>query len=167
VRNPKGREVGFARNIWPTEAGRAHPMLAGRPSAYDAPCSHLDIVLLPPGAIVLAANTMSPVQAAEIFWNGGTFWGVQYHPEYSLREIAAIVERRAAMLAQEGFFASESDAHAHVADLRRLDEAGERRDIAWRLGLGDDVLDAPKRRTELIDFLDRRVRPAKSARGRC
>ena len=103
LRNPKGREIGVARNIWPTEAGRAHPLLAGRRAAYDAICSHLDIVTPAPGALVLAANAMSAVQAAEIGWEGGTFWGVQYHPEYSLREIAAIVARRAGNLPREGF----------------------------------------------------------------
>ncbi|MFZ2107823.1 MAG: type 1 glutamine amidotransferase, partial [Roseiarcus sp.] len=110
LRNPKGREIGVARNIWPTEAGRAHPLLAGRRAAYDAICSHLDIVTPAPGALVLAANATSAIQAAEIGWEGGTFWGVQYHPEYSLREIAAIVTRRGSTLAREGFFPDERDA---------------------------------------------------------
>ena len=48
IRNPKGREIGFARNIFPTEAGRAHTLLRGRGGAYDAPCSHLDIVARSP-----------------------------------------------------------------------------------------------------------------------
>jgi GMP synthase (glutamine-hydrolysing) len=165
-RNPKGREIGFARNIFPTETGRAHPLLAGRPAAYDAICSHLDIVAPAPGARVLAANAMSAVQAAEIVWEGGTFWGVQYHPEYSLREIAAIVARRGSNLAREGFFPDERQALAYAEDLRALDAAPERRDIASRLALGDDVLDPVKRRAELVNFLDARVRPEKSARGR-
>ena len=166
LRNPKGREIGVARNIWPTEAGRAHPLLAGRCAAYDAICSHLDIVTPAPGALVLAANAMSAVQAAEIGWEGGTFWGVQYHPEYSLREIAAIVARRAGNLTREGFFPDERSALVYVEDLRALDAAPDRREVAWRLGLGDDVLDPIKRRAELINFLEVRVRPAKSARGR-
>ena len=166
LRNPKGREIGVARNIWPTEAGRAHPLLAGRRAAYDAICSHLDIVTPAPGALVLAANAMSAVQAAEIGWEGGTFWGVQYHPEYSLREIAAIVTRRGSTLAREGFFPDEREALAYAEDLRALDAAPERHDIASRLALGDDVLDPAKRRTELINFIDDRVRPEKSRRGR-
>jgi GMP synthase (glutamine-hydrolysing) len=164
--NPRGREVGIARNIWPTEAGRAHPMLADRAPAYDALCTHLDIVTPAPGATVLAANAMAPVQAAEIAFDGGTFWGVQYHPEYTLREIAAIVARRAATLAREGFFADEAAGLGYAEDLRSLHAAPERSDIAWRLGIGADVLDSVRRRTELIAFIDRWVRPAKSARGR-
>jgi GMP synthase (glutamine-hydrolysing) len=166
LRNPKGREIGFARNIFPTEAGRAHPLLAGRAAAYDAICSHLDIVTPAPGALVLAANAMSAVQAAEIVWEGGSFWGVQYHPEYSLREIAAIVTRRGSTLAREGFFPDERDALAYAEDLRTLDAAPQRREIAWRLALSDDVLDPVKRRAELINFIDDRVRPEKSRRGR-
>jgi GMP synthase (glutamine-hydrolysing) len=166
LRNPRGREVGFARNIWPTAMGRAHPLLAGRPGAYDAPASHIDIVAPPPGALILAANAMSAVQAAQIAWGGGTFWGVQYHPEYSLREIAAIIARRAPTLAREGFFPDENAAEAFAGDLRALDDAPQRRDIAWRLGLGGEVLDPPRRRTELINFVEAWVRPAKSVRGR-
>ena len=134
LRNPKGREIGVARNIWPTAAGRAHPLLAGRRAAYDAICSHLDIVTPAPGALVLAANATSAIQAAEIGWEGGTFWGVQYHPEYSLREIAAIVARRAGDLTREGFFPDERSALAYVEDLRVLDAAPDRRDVAGGWG---------------------------------
>jgi GMP synthase (glutamine-hydrolysing) len=164
--NPRGREIGFARNIWPTEAGRAHPMLAGRRPAFDAPCVHLDIVTPAPGATVLAANAMAPVQAAEIVHEGGVFWGVQYHPEYSLREIAAMFHRRADALAEAGFVSDTAAGRAYAAELRALHAAPERRDISWRLGIGEDILDPAIRRTELINFIAERARPAKSARGR-
>ena len=153
VKNPKGREIGVARNIWPTEAGRAHPLLAGRSAAYDAPCSHIDHVAVPPpDATVLAANAISAGAGGGDPYDGGRFWGVQYHPEYSLREIAAIIARRAAALAGEGLFASEAEALAYVADLRRLDAAPERRDLACRLGLGEDVLDPARRRDRTRQF---------------
>ena len=87
--NPLGREVGIARKLTRTEAGQAHPMLEGRPAAYDAPAIHLDAVTTLPGdCTVLAGNAVSPVQAAEIRNGGGVFWGVQYHPEFSLGELA-------------------------------------------------------------------------------
>src|SRR3954452_5458275 len=41
-RNANGRELGIARRIILTEAGRVDPVLGHRPSAYDALCSHLD-----------------------------------------------------------------------------------------------------------------------------
>ncbi len=88
VANPNGREVGFARRIAPTEIGRGHPLLAGRPAAFDAPAIHLDTVALPPhGTTILASNSISQVQAAEIKHDGGTFWGVQYHPELKSRPL--------------------------------------------------------------------------------
>jgi GMP synthase (glutamine-hydrolysing) len=166
IRNPLGREIGFARNIALNESGRAHPMLAGRPAAFDAPCSHIDIVVPPASAVTLAANAMSAVQAAEISHAGGKFWGVQYHPEYSLIEIASIIARRADALVDEGFFSAVGDAQAYAEDLRTLEANPRRRDIAFRLGIGRDVLDIAARRTELRNFIDAWVRPEKSRRGR-
>lgn len=91
---------------------------------------------------------------------------MQYHPEYTLTEIASIMARRAAALAGEGLFTSEKEALGYVEDLKTLDAAPERRDLAFRLGLGEDVLDPARRRVELVNFLDSWVRPFKSARGR-
>ena len=80
-RNPRGREVGFARNIAPTDAGRSHPMLAGRPPAYDAPTTHLDVVAVPPAdCTVLAGNRMAAIQAAEIRVGGAALWACSTIP---------------------------------------------------------------------------------------
>ncbi len=63
-----------------------HPLLEGRPLAFDAPAIHLDAIAELPGqATVLASNEMAPVQAAEIRHEGGLFWGVQYHPDFRSR----------------------------------------------------------------------------------
>jgi GMP synthase (glutamine-hydrolysing) len=166
-RNPFGREVGFARNIAPTEAGRAHPMLAGRPAAYDAPAIHLDVVTMPPGdCTVLAANRMAGIQAAEIRVDGGALWGVQYHPEFSLAEIGAILDRRRQVLVDEGFCATLDAAAAYVSELKALHADSSRRDLAWRHGLDDEVLDPARRTAEIRNFVERRVKPEKSRRGR-
>lgn len=167
TRNPNGREVGFARKITPNEAGRAHPLLAGRPAAFDAPAIHLDTVALPPGdTTILASNTYSQVQAAEIRHDGGTFWGVQYHPEFPLRQVASILGRMVPVLIEEGFRADESAAHDWLADLRALDAQPARHDLAWAHGLDAEVLDDQRRVTELRNFLAHRVQPQASARGR-
>jgi GMP synthase (glutamine-hydrolysing) len=166
-RNPKGREIGFARRLTPTEAGRPHPMLEGRPAAFDAPAIHLDEVVIPPaGAIVLAENAISAVQAAEIRYDGGTFWGVQYHPEFSPAELAAILERRTAILVGEGFCESTEDALAYVGDLRALQGGDSRSALAWRYGLDQEVLDPVRRTREIRNFIEHRVKPDKSRRGR-
>jgi GMP synthase (glutamine-hydrolysing) len=167
ARNPNGREIGIARSIRPTEAGRAHPLLAGRGESYSALCSHIDHVeTLPPGGVALAANAMSKVQAAEIEWGGGRFWGVQYHPEYSFKEVAALIKRRARTLADEKLFADEKRARAYASDLEALDAEPERADLASRLQLAGDVVESNERRRELKNFLDLWVRPTKISRGR-
>jgi GMP synthase (glutamine-hydrolysing) len=165
--NPRGREVGFARNLSPTELGRAHPLLAGRPGAYDAPAIHLDEVATLPGDVeVLAANAMCPVQAAEIRHDGGLFWGVQYHPEFDLREIAVILGRYGPILLQERLFLAEAAYSGYVADLEALAASPARSDLAWRYAIGPDILDPDRRLTEIRNFIERRVKPAKSARSR-
>jgi GMP synthase (glutamine-hydrolysing) len=166
-RNAKGREIGFARRLAPTQAGRNHPMLAGRPAAYDAPAIHIDnVVAPPPDCTVLAANAMSGIQAAEIRCAGSTFWGVQYHPEFSLRELAVILERRVEILVGEGFCESLEDAASYVADLMALHAEPRRSDLAWRHGLDDEVLDPAHRTREIRNFIEHRVKAEKSGRGR-
>jgi GMP synthase (glutamine-hydrolysing) len=165
--NPAGREVGFARKIVRNEAGRAHPLLAGRPESFDAPAIHLDIVSTLPGDVtVLASNAVSAVQAAEIRHEGGVMWGVQYHPEYSLRELSAILGRRASLLIREGMFADEDDHARYVRELRQLHDDPARRDLAWRLGLDEDILVPDRRLTELRNFVSHCVLPERSRRGR-
>jgi GMP synthase (glutamine-hydrolysing) len=166
-KNPKGREIGFARNIALSDAGLAHPLLAGRPRAFDAPAIHLDVIATPPSdALVLATNAYSDFQAMEIRHDGGTFWGVQYHPEFSLTEVATILEGMAPLMVEEGHARSAEDTHRWCADLRALDADRSRRDIAWRLGLDAEVLDDSRRTRELSNWLEARVKPESSARGR-
>jgi len=167
TRNPRGREVGFARRITVNEAGRNHPLLVGRPAAFDAPAIHLDTVVLPPGdTTVLASNAYSDVQAAEIRHEGGVFWGVQYHPEFPLRQVASILGRMVPILVEEGFRRDEAAAESWLSELRALDADRSRQDLAWAHGLDAEVLDDTRRVTELRNFLNHRVKPQASARGR-
>ncbi len=57
-----------------------------------------------PISTVLAMNAVSGVQAAEVKVNGCTAWGVQYHPEYTLADIAASFRRHGKRLIEEKFF---------------------------------------------------------------
>lgn len=167
VRNPKGREIGIARRIMRTEAGMDHPLLDGRPPAFDAPAIHLDVVARPPGeTMVLAWNAMTPIQAAEIRHEGGLFWGVQYHPEFSLAEVAAILRRRTSLLVEEGFRKDDAAAQAYCDELVALDRTPQPADLAWAHGLDEQVLDPLLRLTEIRNFLRHRVQPTLSARGR-
>jgi GMP synthase (glutamine-hydrolysing) len=106
------------------------------------------------------------VQAAEIRLDGGTFWGVQYHPEFSLGELAVILQRRTEILVREGFCRSPEDAASYTADLAALHREPTRFDLAWRHGLDAEVLDPERRTREIRNFVQHRVKPEKSARGR-
>jgi GMP synthase (glutamine-hydrolysing) len=66
----------------------------------------------------------------------------------------------------EGFCRDADDHAAHVATLHALGREPDRSDLAWKLGLDRDVLDETLRTTEIRNFIRRRVKPAKSARGR-
>ncbi|MBL8588633.1 MAG: gamma-glutamyl-gamma-aminobutyrate hydrolase family protein [Methylobacteriaceae bacterium] len=165
--NPRGRELGVARSIVATPEGRAHRLLAGRGPVWDAPCIHRDIVATPAAdTTVLAWNDSSAIQAAEIRHDGGVFWGVQYHPEYSLHELAVIIRRRIGILVPEGFFACAEDGERYCDALEAVHADPGRADIAWQLGLQPDMLEATRRLTEIRNFVEHYVRPTKSARGR-
>jgi GMP synthase (glutamine-hydrolysing) len=53
-----------------------------------------------------------------------------------------------------------------VADLRTLHADPARTDLAWRLGLDAQVLDPFLRVTEIRNFVEHRVKPTHSTRGR-
>lgn len=161
------REAGFARRLTPTEAGRGHPLLAGRPPAFDAPAIHSDEVeRLPEGARSLATNAVTRVQAAEIRCGPGVFWGVQYHPEIDLGEVAGALRRQKDDLVDQGLAGDEQAVEAQAALIEALHHAPERRDLAWRLGLDEEVTDPARRSREIANFLEHLVLPTRSARGR-
>jgi GMP synthase (glutamine-hydrolysing) len=166
-KNAIGREVGFARNIAPNDAGKRHPLLKDRPAAFDAPAVHLDIVTQPAGdCIVLASNALTPMQAAEIRQDGGVFWGIQYHPEFTLSEVAVILRRIQEPMIAEGFARSTEAVEDYASDLIALDCDRTRTDLAWKLGLDAQVLDDSLRVTEIRNWIEHQVKPKSSDRGR-
>jgi GMP synthase (glutamine-hydrolysing) len=161
VRHPFGRELGVVRKIALTPEGRAHPFFAGKPPVFDSLGIHEDEVThLPADALVLASNAHTRVQAVAIGHGDGSFWGVQYHPEFDLRELAGIIRMRAALLAAEGFFVDEEGAAAHARTLEALHQDPECRDLAWALGIDADVLNDDLRLREIGNWLRRLVLPA-------
>jgi GMP synthase (glutamine-hydrolysing) len=159
--------VGVARKIFATSVGTGHPLLAARSGAWDALAIHRDEVGQPPeGALVLASNGHSPVQAMEVKRGGGVFWGVQYHPEFDLPEMARTLERLGPSLIADGHFADEMALVAHVASLRTLAGNRLRRDLAWALGLDSDILDPVTHRSEIRAWMTHLVIPYRRERGR-
>ncbi|GJD58912.1 type 1 glutamine amidotransferase [Methylobacterium dankookense] len=153
--NARSPEAGFARRIAPTKAGRAHPLLSGRPAAYDAPAIHTDEVeALPSGATLLAGNRVTAVQAAEIRFDGGVFWGVQYHPEIGLDEVAGALRRQSDTLVKADLARSQDDVEAYAQQIDALHAEPGRRDLAWRLGLDEQVTDERLRLSEMRNFIE-------------
>jgi GMP synthase (glutamine-hydrolysing) len=157
--NPRGREFGFGRRIELNEAGRGHPMFAGKPAVFEAVTVHRDdIAELPAGAVPLASNEMG-LQALELRHGAGTFWGVQYHPEYSFDEIAACAVRYGARLIEESLFADRAELESFVADLRALMRNPHDRRLAWKHGLGPAVQEESVKLAELRNWLEQQVLP--------
>jgi GMP synthase (glutamine-hydrolysing) len=158
-RNPLGREFGFGRRIELRDAGRRHAMFTGKPPVFEAITVHKDeIEQLPEGAVVLASNDMG-LQAVELRHGRGTFWGVQYHPEYSYGEIAATTQRYAALLIEEKLFADRTELDAFVADLRALMRDPKDRRLTWKHGLGPAMQHESSKLAELRNWLRVMVLP--------
>lgn len=152
--NPRGREMGIARKILLTAEGRDHPMYEGKPLTFDAFICHLDEVTeLPEGATLLATNRFTHVQGLEVRHLEGVFWGVQYHPEYTVGELGSLANARIEPLVREGFFEDEAAAKHYVSRLKTLEANPERADIQWDLSLDEDVLDDDVRQLELVNWL--------------
>jgi GMP synthase (glutamine-hydrolysing) len=158
-KNPRGREFGFARRIQLNEAGRAHPLFAGKPAVYEAPTIHRDeIGALPAGATLLASNDMG-LQAAVFTHRRGSFWGVQYHPEYDYLDIAAAAERYGQTLVDEGLFQDLAALQAFAVELRQLQAQPANAPLLWKHGLGAAMSEPGLRRLELRNWLTQQVLP--------
>jgi GMP synthase (glutamine-hydrolysing) len=135
-------------------------MLEGKPPVFNGFISHLDEVTeMPPGAVLLASNDFTHVQAMEIKHGKGSFWAVQYHPEYDLHEMARLITARARKLLPEGFFAGPEDLAAYVEKLEALNRDPNRKDLRWQLNIDDDVLSDEVRQLEFRNWLNKVVLP--------
>ncbi|MDH3714085.1 MAG: type 1 glutamine amidotransferase [Gammaproteobacteria bacterium] len=161
AKNPRGREMGFARKIQLTAEGRAHPLYRDKTGVFDAFISHEDeITHLPPGALNLAGNQFSTVQAVAVTCQGGTFWAVQYHPEYDLHEMARLTYCRRERLTEMGFFSDVDAALEHVDRLETLHQDPQRGDLAWQLGVDADIMNEDVRQIEVKNWINELVLPA-------
>lgn len=147
-------EAAVARRITATEAGRTHPLLAGRPAAWDAAAIHTDEVdTLPIGATLLAGNDVTQVQALEIRHGAGIFWGVQYHPELAPGEIAAAIRRQAASIVEAGLAGDTTAVERRAELLDRIHRDPHDVSARWELGVDGEFAEEDRRRTELTNFI--------------
>jgi GMP synthase (glutamine-hydrolysing) len=157
--NPRGREFGFGRRILLSDAGRKHRLFAGKPEVFEAPTVHRDeVATLPAGSEILAANDFG-VQAICFTHGRGSFWGVQYHPEYDYLDIAAVAERYGQTLIDEGIFRDALALAAFAAELRVLQSNPADEPLLWKHGLGPAMWTEALRLLEIRNWLDAEVRP--------
>ena len=151
---PKRIEAAIARRITATDAGRTHPLLAGRPASWDAPAIHTDEVeALPDGAVCLASNGATRVQAAEIRYDNGVFWGVQYHPELAPGEIAIALRSQADSLIEAGLAHDEDEVEQRARLLDAIHDSPGDTAVRWALGIDGEFAEEEGRRRELSNFI--------------
>jgi GMP synthase (glutamine-hydrolysing) len=140
--SPKGMEIGLARDVEITEAGRKHPMMQGRKDGFCVPCIHRDEVQrLPQAGVLVASNAHCPVQAMAYHANGVDFWGMQYHPEMPIKIVADSVQDSSGIFGQ---------AAGLSADLRIAETDAA---AAARLGGASHDLSEAIRTTELANWI--------------
>jgi GMP synthase (glutamine-hydrolysing) len=158
--HPKGREMGIARKIHLTPEGLNHPMYEGKPPVFDAFVSHDDQVTdLPEGAKLLASNNWTRVQAMEVKHKKGTFWGLQYHPEYNLHELARLILAREEKLIKQGMFKDHDDLLEMVGRLEEIYKNQDRKDYRWQLGIDEDVILDSIRQKEFSNWVKYQAAP--------
>ncbi|MEM1277204.1 MAG: type 1 glutamine amidotransferase [Pseudomonadota bacterium] len=148
---PHGLELGFARDVALTEAGKAHPFHKGRTPVFDVLCVHRDdVTRIPKGAEVTATNAHTTVQGM-VYEEGDTqFWGVQYHPEMKLTDVAYIFRKRDFTWKGE-----RANALALADDLETIVAGPEAAtDLCQEHKIGGDLIDFAAHGVELRNWLE-------------
>lgn len=124
---PRGLEIGTVDiDLLPDAAGDA--LFRGVPARFPAHTAHAQtVVALPPGAVRLAASVLDLHHAFRL---GACAWGVQFHPEYDTRVMAAYIRAEADDCRRAGWDMAEllrtiRDTPAATALLRRFAQIAE------------------------------------------
>ena len=117
-----------------------------------------EITTLPPGATPLATNDFG-LQAAVFTHGRGTFWGVQYHPEYDYADIAAAAERYGEAFVKEGMFRDMAALKEFANELRVLQSNPTDATLLWKYGLGSAMRSESLRMLEISNWLQTQVLP--------
>ncbi|MCC6643876.1 type 1 glutamine amidotransferase [Candidatus Peregrinibacteria bacterium] len=113
IRNPNGPEFGSVK-IALTEMGKKHPFLEGFDQNKMVHESHNDRVeVLPEGAVLLAYNDNSPVQAYQY----KNIFASQFHPDLPVTNLLSLLELRKEKYLEMGFLKDEEDYQRLKAEL--------------------------------------------------
>ena len=113
--NPRGREIG----TWEIErlpASADDALIGSLPPRFLAHATHLQTVLQPPpSAVVLARSALDDCQAVRFAPHA---WGVQFHPEFGVREMRGYLRARSEAIDYEGL-----DTRALLSTVRSCPDA--------------------------------------------
>ena len=153
--SPNGCEIGVARKIGLTDAGATHPLMAGKPAIFDAPCVHYDeITVMPEGCTLLASNAHSQVQAAIVPVGKSDVWAVQYHPEFDLTHLSMILTLYKKDMLTLNLVNTVEEIKSYQAKLDTLAANPKDEAAAWQLGIDSDILNDEIRRAEIINWVN-------------
>ena len=145
---PNGVEAGFARDVRATD----HPMHAGRRESFDVICMHRDdVTRAPDGAVVTATNNHTGIQAFAYDQGEVSFWGVQYHPEATVRDVGYWFARP---FPEEGA-SKRQKAGREIA--RIAEDPILHANAAAKHRVGLDILDRAYHLTEIRNWLNAKV----------
>ena len=114
-----GLEFGISKPIDLTQLGRESPLTSHRKKTYSALCIHYDeVAKAPENAIILASNAHSKVQAMTFDYKKGTFFGVQYHPEFNPSDMALIASFLSEKLVKSNAFDSLEEVQEFALSLK-------------------------------------------------
>ncbi len=151
-KNPKGREMIFAKNIEVNSIGKTHNMYKDKIYKFDAFCSHLDeIESIPSESNILSTNEHSKVQALSFKFNNAEFWGTQYHPEFNFNIMSRILSARKSILVSENIFHDETHADKVISIMENIN--GEQNDCK-ELNIGEDIMNRNIRNKELYNWIN-------------
>ncbi|MFV1663721.1 type 1 glutamine amidotransferase [Phaeobacter sp. JH20_34] len=137
-----GFETGIAKQIRLTDDGKSHPMMQDRLCGFSVACGHRDEVSqMPQGAILLASNDHTQVQAMSYAKGNIDFWGIQYHPEVAPSTIAAAFREGKSMFSKS------------APPLDELERVETDADAAARLGCSVSDFVFKTRTLELTNWL--------------
>ena len=152
--NPKGREVGVGRKISLTREGERSQFFSGKKGVFEAFESHGDeVVREPDGAVVLASNNHTRVQAMSVTVSSRESFFVQYHPEYDLLYYNQLISSRQDRMKKLGFFKDDEGALQYAEELAELANDNSRKDLKWKYGIDDDLLNPDIKEIEARNWL--------------
>ncbi|MCG8637659.1 MAG: glutamine amidotransferase [Desulfobacterales bacterium] len=125
----QGTEIG-TREITRLPAGGQDILFKGLPERFKGHTVHSQTVTrLPDNAVLLACNSFEPHHGFRI---GDSAWGVQFHPEFSVRAMEGYIGHMADTVRQEG-----QDPEKLIRDLDNTPEAAELLERFGRLAVGN------------------------------